>query len=367
MALPPAQAAAPTEKHGDIVSEYKWLVLPFLAFNITSWVLTLLELAGIVGQAAYATMDLLYPVDISFCQMMFWGTLHYGPLNDGRLSLVCRIAFIIEAACYVVRNIVIFQPATLEDALAYLNTTAIGEPSVPSLSLIMGVLRAVFFFIVFGPFAAWIGTTCLQIGRRRLLANVPPAQLSSFSTSFLSKYVGVLLVQLGLCSLCTYLAATAGTPEDEVYANKINYTLRAVSGVCAQIFGWKAVIFDASGVSLRQWSQGKGRWLQTAAVACALIFVCVIAVDLTLFAFAVNSSDPILTFHNYLEVGFENAPMMGIWLFALINFGISLQHLNPRRSLDGTDEKFLEARRLKKENMAAEHKYKSSSATVAPA
>ena len=59
------------EARGDIVSEYKWLVLPFLIFNTTSWILAILEIAGVVGPAAYAAMDALYPVDISFCQMMF--------------------------------------------------------------------------------------------------------------------------------------------------------------------------------------------------------------------------------------------------------------------------------------------------------
>ena len=38
-----------------------------------------------------------------------------------------------------------------------------------------------------------------------------------------------------------------GTPEELVFANKLNYSLRALSGICAQVFGWKAVVFDASG------------------------------------------------------------------------------------------------------------------------
>lgn len=326
------------EARGDIVSEYKWLVLPFLIFNTTSWILAILEIAGVVGPAAYAAMDALYPVDISFCQMMFWGTLHYGPIKDDRLAIVCRIAFIIEAACYVVRNVVIFQPATIQDAIAYANSSSVGSPEVPPLSSLLGYLRAAFFFIVFGPFAAYVGTTCLQIGRRRLLSHVSAPSLSRFSTRFLRGYVVILAIQLAICAVCAWRVASATTLDEEVLATKLNYTLRAVSGICAQILGWKAVVFDASGKSIQQWRSGKGTRLQTAAVMCGTLFVMVVFFDLVLFAFATSSADSILTFHNWLEVGFENLPMMGLWLCAMVNFGISLQHFHPLRSVDKTEE-----------------------------
>ena len=115
-----------------------------------------------------------------------------------------------------------------------------------------------------------------------------------------------------------------------------------------QILGHKAVIFDAAGVSVREWWAGGGSKLQTAAVGFVVLYVAVVLADLLLFAFASSSTDPLLRFHNVLEVGLENAPMMGIWLCAAVNFGISLSHLNPLRSVDQT-EAMLEKRAQQKQ------------------
>ena len=332
---------------GDIVTEYPWLVIPFACFNLVSWVLALLEVAGAVGPWAYAAMDALYPVDISFCQMMFWGTLHYGPIADGRLACICRVAFVIEACSYMIRNVTTFHAFTVEDAISYANASAIGiNPPVPTLSLVMGALRATFFFIVFGPFAAWLGPIVLQVGRRRLLKNVDAAALPPFSTRFLSWYVIVLSIQLGLCAVCTVLTAQAQTDEELVFQLKLNYNLRSISGVFAQLPGWKALIFDASGKSVAMWRRGEGTRMQTAAVTCCFLFAGVVSVDFILLMCASGSSDPIvLYFHNVIvETGLENGPMMGIWLFGLVNFGISLMHLHPLRDVDKTDQAFLERR-----------------------
>ena len=343
------------EARGDIVSEYKWLVLPFLIFNTTSWILAILEIAGVVGPAAYAAMDALYPVDISFCQMMFWGTLHYGPIKDDRLAIVCRIAFIIEAACYVVRNVVIFQPATIQDAISYANSSSVGSPKCATLHF--SYLRAAFSSSCL--VLRLVGTTCLQIGRRRLLSHVSAPSLSRFSTRFLRGYVVILAIQLAICAVCAWRVASATTLDEEVLATKLNYTLRAVSGICAQILGWKAVVFDASGKSIQQWRSGKGTRLQTAAVMCGTLFVMVVFFDLVLFAFATSSADSILTFHNWLEVGFENLPMMGLWLCAMVNFGISLQHFHPLRSVDKTEE-LLERKALGETTLSSQRTSKVS-------
>ena len=77
----------------DIVAAYPQLVGPFALFNIMGWTFCLLEVWGAVGGIGYTIMDGTYPIDIAFCQLMFWGTLHYGPIPDGRLALICRVAF----------------------------------------------------------------------------------------------------------------------------------------------------------------------------------------------------------------------------------------------------------------------------------
>ena len=86
---------APAKKRGDIVSEYLYLVIPFACVQAASWTLSLLQTFGIMGRTAWAASDAMTPIDISFCQMMFWGTLHYGPISDSRLQIVCRMAFLV--------------------------------------------------------------------------------------------------------------------------------------------------------------------------------------------------------------------------------------------------------------------------------
>ena len=84
---------------GDIVSMYPHLVGPFAVFQIIGWAFSLLEVAGSVGPIGFTIMESTYPVDIAFCQLMFWGTLHFGPISDGRLSMLCRLAFCIGPSC----------------------------------------------------------------------------------------------------------------------------------------------------------------------------------------------------------------------------------------------------------------------------
>jgi len=265
------------------------------------------------------------------------------------LSLICRVAFVIEAACYVIRNFVIFHAFTIEDALDFANETVSSGASagVPPLSMNMGILRASLYFVVFGPFAAWVGTSCLQVGRRRLLANVSAAELPAFSTRFLRGYVLVLAAQLGLCALSTVLTATAATAEALLLQTKRNTVLRSASGILAQVLGWKAVIFDASGKTLAMWRAGQGTRLQTAAVVCVFLFIFVVSFDLVLMLCVTATTSPLVLYvHNVIvETGLENGPMMGIWLFALINFGISLMHLHPLKDVDTVDEAFLEKRK----------------------
>ena len=333
MTAPTAASRVP----GDIVSEYLWLVIPFGVLQLTSWVIGLLEVFRAVGPVAYAAMDAMYPLDISFCQMMFWGTLHHGPISDGRLAVLCRVAFVIEAICFMVSCLTVFRPISVEDGLAALNATATATEAPPSLSLYMGYFKAAFWFLTFGPFAAWVGTTALQIGRRRLLDNKPHASLPPFSTSFLRGYVGILVAQLLLMTWSIVRTVSIVTTEDLVFTIKLNYAIRGVSMSLAQLFGWKAVIFDASGVSMQSFRQGKGTKLQMAAIGCIVLYLLIVWVDLLLFAFATSSADPILYFHNVLEIGLENLPMMGVWLCAAVNFGLSWHHLHPMRSVDDTE------------------------------
>ena len=89
-----------------------------------------LQVANVLtGRWPWAASSSMTPIDIAFCQMMFWGTLHFGPLSDGRLSLVCRLAFLVEAASFVANTLTIWRPLTVDEANAGETT-----PSTPTKS-----------------------------------------------------------------------------------------------------------------------------------------------------------------------------------------------------------------------------------------
>ena len=69
----------------DVISEYPLLVGCFLVPQITSWVLAILMAAGIAGRGALSANEATTPIDVSFCLMMFLGTLHKGAVDDTRL------------------------------------------------------------------------------------------------------------------------------------------------------------------------------------------------------------------------------------------------------------------------------------------
>ena len=104
---------------GDILTHYKPLVGCYLAWQIANWTLAFLQLGGVVGGASWGFVETSIPADISFCLMMFLATLHSGELPDGRLRVVCNIAFIIDGTAILVNQLAIFRPNSLQDALAY--------------------------------------------------------------------------------------------------------------------------------------------------------------------------------------------------------------------------------------------------------
>jgi hypothetical protein len=313
-------AVAATDGVGDIVSQYPYLVGPFAALQIIGWLLALLELGHVVGPVGYAAQDALFPIDIAFCQMMFWGTLHHGPISDGRLALICRIAFVVEGIVVVTSSLAIFRPTSVADALAALNGTSVFD--LPSLTF--NYALGAFWFVVFVPFSAYVGTTVLQVGRRRLIENTPETSLAPFSSNFLRFYVIILALQLTIVGVTVALTAGAEGVEAEVLQSKLNYALRALSLVLAQLLGWKAIIFNAAGHTLSEFWAGRAPKTTYAAVLCAVLYVAMVLADLISLAIANDSTDPILIYHTVYAVGLENVPMFGVWLCAAPAFDITI-------------------------------------------
>ena len=82
--------------------------------------------------------------------------------------------------------------------------------------MFLGYLQAAWWFIVFVPFAAWIGTTALMVGRRRLISLMPASDLAPFSTRFMRWYIIIFAIQAALMVWAMINTAVAKTAEEEV-------------------------------------------------------------------------------------------------------------------------------------------------------
>ena len=179
--LGPLMAARTEAERGDIISEYPLLVLSFVAVQISGWIVGLLELFGVLGSVVgYELMDSLTPLDLAFCQAMFWGTLHHGPIDYGRLALICRVGFVIDGFIFMYSSATKFLPTGLEtpvEVMRILNASSVAElfAELPAWPLFLHALQVAFWFFIFIPFSAWIGTTTLAVGRLRLLQRVTAA------------------------------------------------------------------------------------------------------------------------------------------------------------------------------------------------
>ena len=87
------------------------------------------------------------------------------------------------------------------------------------------------------------------------------------------------------------------------FAIKLNYAVKGLSFNLQMLPGWKATIFDASGVTVSEFVRGKAPWLTNLTLALVFAHVLFVVIDLALFAFATSSSDPVLGFHNVRAAG----------------------------------------------------------------
>lgn len=211
----------PTKRSGeaDVVSEYPLLVFGYVAVQVTSWALALLEVGGALGGAAHAAMDATTPIDVALCLMMFLGTLHKGPVSDGRLVLVCRIGFVVDGVLLFLNSAYVFWPMTEQHALAAANATLAGlAPPINAWGIANGTVWLGFWSVV----SATVALNCLASLRRRMLDGVGPSARAKFSTAFLRAYCVALTLQLGLGAWAVANAAAATSVDAAVLARKKN-------------------------------------------------------------------------------------------------------------------------------------------------
>ena len=84
---------------GDIVSTYPRIVGTFVLLRLVCWTILILEMADVdMGSGiSMAIVETSSAMEIVYCQLMFYGTLHFGLLSSERLEWICRVAFLLMA------------------------------------------------------------------------------------------------------------------------------------------------------------------------------------------------------------------------------------------------------------------------------
>ena len=316
----------------DIISEYPRLVLAFVSLQVLGWVVGLLSTAGILGPVGYQLLDALTPLDLAFCQAMFWGTLHHGSISYGRLAIVCRIAFLIDAFTFVFSNLTSFSSTGLESAVdaAIRNATSIAEllAQPTPWPMILHGARALVWFNVFVPFSAWIGVVTLAVGRIRLLEVTPPSKLQAFSTNLLRAFYLAICIELLLVLSTVIRTLSAETTEELILAERLNYAVKGLSFHLQMLPGWRVTIFNAAGVTVTQFRKGRAPLLTNLAVTFVLAHIAIVLFDLVVCLTAKSSADPIFTFHAWNAfVLFDSIVMMTAFVCAALSYGLRPGHL----------------------------------------
>ena len=319
---------------GDIISEYKWLFIGFVILQVTNWSLALLEVFRVVGPLAYAAMEQTFPLDVSFCLMMFLGTLHNGLISDGRLCFLCRVAFIVDGVSLVANNVFVFRPNTGEAAALAANlTSALGSVPFDDPIRIWGYINAFVWFGAECVLSAWVGINCLAMIRRMLLKGVD-ARRGSFSTQLLQAYVGILVIQIAFVALAVVNSASATTLDAKVLASKRNKAMHGFSLVMAQSWAFKVALFDAHERTFSEWLQNKGkvkvRWTSYVCGVCAIAFVVGAVVPLVLTLAATDANSPTLIISDLLTQGplLAVAPNFLFWFFwSLDHPDVGIRHV----------------------------------------
>lgn len=328
-------------KRGDIVAEYKSIVVPFIVLQIIGWGFCFAEVARAIGPTGNAIVQALTPIDINFCQLLFFGTLHYGLLDDGRLCWVCRIAFVVDGCAMLISGALVFRPSDTQQAIDAL------DPSyVPNMT--QGWIGGAIWFFMYAVFSAWIGVQTLAVSRRRILDGVGEAGLAAFSNKQIKAQLVALAAQaaIGVWMAVQTQTAAAQTAEAQIRAANNDGNLMNVSFMLAQVYSFKILLFDATGARMGDFFRCKG----TRASYVAACFV-VLYVGIVLFNCAVGLTAPSSTDGLYLLMGeltgtyqLQNTAMVCIWIATANNFGMTLSHF---RNVQVAEDKLL-ARRTSK-------------------
>ena len=254
-------------RQGDIVSEYKRMVAAFLLLSTAGWTIALLDAASVLdGARAEAMSRALYaatmPMSITFCPMLYYGTLGTGEiLSDARLNVVCWIAFVVDGLCYG-EDFFSLQPyyGYVLDA-----GSAGGDDFGAAPTIVLSILFWVMCTVVFG----WLGVNVLGLGRRRLIER--RLSLARFSEQFCTVSVKIACFQSLLAVMQVVNVAAAETEEQLARARRINEASFSFSLMLAAIYVTKVLAFDVSGLTAHSFFHGEGSTSAVVAVAFGVV------------------------------------------------------------------------------------------------
>jgi len=331
------------EAGGDIVSYYPKLVGFFVLLQLIGWSCTLIESFGGLDNSLvlFVFGDMTFALDISMCQVMFYGTLHRGPVSDDRLKWVCRVAFVVDGFCYLARAFTSFRPRSVADFFALRNATALGAMPDIDVMLRSGMQAGVIYFVALAFFSNIVGVAFLSVSRLRVVEWMPRSALPAFSDLGTRVYLSLIGVQLLLVvAMVAYaLGADPNDAEQVVRVTKTTDAAKNWSTAIGQVYAFYTLIFLTTGQTARgllRCESGKNgrKWAihKAAAIAitilwqvlCLLFFVLALVAGSTTDGFAFNDLA-------MGQLNLHNLTQFTVWFIVMHDFEFNTTHL---RSVD---------------------------------
>eukprot|EP00392_Amoebophrya_sp_AT5.2_P003408 g3413.t1 len=264
----------PAPERLSFLAHYPRLVAVFCVLQLAGWTANLLEICGVLGPLGSAVNAAALTFDVALCQLLYFGTLHYGLLDFSALNVVCRIAFAVDGLGLLLNYVLVEKPRSAAEAVQ--------EKVKRETNTIAGVDAAIWGVVC--AVSAWIGVQVLVVARMRLcekwilLAAMknsngtgtetttsdlfpPPVendnysaganfQLAALSDEFAKLYA---VAGIFILSVAVFAAIKAGTAEkqDEVEARVQNDALFSTSFAAGMLGGMKVCLFDASNAGTR--------------------------------------------------------------------------------------------------------------------
>jgi len=329
---------------GDIVSVYPKIVGTFVLMRIVCWTILILEMCKVdMHGIDSAIVETSSAMEICYCQLMFYGTLHYGLISSARLENICRVAFFLDGTALLVKGFTVFSADTVEDLIAGMNATAMGVAQDMSSSIQGGII----WFGAMAIYSMWVGVQMLAVSRVRIFDYVPRERLAAFSDRNTKIYAVSLAIQVLIGgALVVYACVNDESPEAEVRFSKTIVAVTQLSFAIGQAYTFKMLIFDTCGQTIRGWLRGEpgmdGRRNPIhKAVAVTLTFLWMIVVVLaTIFALIANSTTDGFEYQT-LAMGtmqLHNAFQFSAWAVFCHDMGMNRTHLF--KGLEKGEERF---------------------------